>query len=76
MPWRSSEVYTSIGAAGAAISPWWLPILRDVSEIAGILAPILGALWLIIQMSIKLSEWRAKRAFRRELRAHLRRPYE
>jgi hypothetical protein len=37
-------------AAGAAISPWWLPALKAASEVAGMLLPVLGVVWLIVQM--------------------------
>lgn len=37
--------------AGAAIaSPIWLPALANVSELAGLLLPIAGLAWLIIQI--------------------------
>lgn len=41
---------TSGIAAGAAISPWWLPALKSASEVAGMLLPLLGVVWLIVQM--------------------------
>lgn len=42
---------TSNAIAGAAItSPWWLPILQTWSEVAGLLLPIAGVAWLIIQI--------------------------
>jgi hypothetical protein len=42
-------------AAGAAVtSPWWLPQLHNISVIAAELAPILGAIWLLLQIFVKL----------------------
>lgn len=37
-------------AAGAAISPWWLPALKAASDVAGMLLPIVGVIWLLVQM--------------------------
>jgi hypothetical protein len=48
------EDYVNAGAAGAIISPWWLPPLHDVSTIAAEIAPILGIIWLVLQMVTKL----------------------
>lgn len=41
---------TDVVAASAVASPIWLPWLQSTSEIAGLLVPILGAAWLIIQI--------------------------
>ena len=44
-------------AAGAAVtSPWWLPQLQQISAISADVLPILGALWLILQIVVKLWE--------------------
>lgn len=45
---------TSWIAGLAVISWWWLPWLQDVSTIAALLLPILGGLWLIVQIWAKL----------------------
>jgi len=37
-------------AAGAVVSPWWLPAIKAVSDGASIVLPILGCLWLLVQM--------------------------
>ena len=39
-------------AVGAISSPWWLPTLYDVSNIAALLLPILGCIWLLIQGTV------------------------
>ncbi len=44
------ERATNTIAAGAVISPWWMPSLADVSQTAGLLLPILGCAWLIVQI--------------------------
>ena len=45
-------------AAGAAVSsPVWLPSLREMSDTAGLLLPILGATWLVVQITLKLADW-------------------
>lgn len=48
-------------ALGAATSPAWLPALQTASVVAGILLPILGAVWLSVQIYIKIAEFRRKR---------------
>ena len=54
------EVVTDTGAVAAIISPWWLPTLHDVSQFAAEWLPILGALWLIVQIGVKVhtAYWR------------------
>lgn len=42
----------------AITSPWWLPILHQLSDAAALVLPILGLLWLLIQMTIKLYQVR------------------
>jgi hypothetical protein len=37
-------------ALAAVVSPWWLPIVSHVSEVAATLLPILGCTWIIIQI--------------------------
>jgi hypothetical protein len=37
-------------AAAATSSPLWLNYLRDVSELAALLLPVLGVVWLSVQM--------------------------
>lgn len=39
-----------IVAAAAVASPWWLPGLQTWSEVAALLLPIAGLVWLIIQI--------------------------
>lgn len=51
-----TEKVTTYLAAGAVVSPAWLPILRDVSNVAGLLLPILGVIWLVVQISSKIRE--------------------
>lgn len=50
----SGEAVTDTGAVAAIISPWWLPALHDVSQVAAFFLPILGAVWLIVQIAIKI----------------------
>lgn len=50
----------SVGVS-AVTSPAWLPWLQNVSEVAAMLAPILGAIWLIVQIYSKISEHIRKR---------------
>lgn len=37
-------------AVGMVSSPVWLPGLQQVSEIAALVVPILGAIWLLVQI--------------------------
>lgn len=37
-------------AAGATASPIWLPQLEEISKAAATLLPILGVVWLLMQM--------------------------
>jgi membrane protein YdbS with pleckstrin-like domain len=48
---QGEKVVTDVGAVAALASPYWLPILQEISEVAGLIVPILGAVWLIIQIS-------------------------
>lgn len=41
---------TNAVATAAVSSPVWLPSLRDTSEVAGLFLPILGAVWLTVQI--------------------------
>ena len=45
------KVATDVGAVAAVFSPFWLPTLQAVSEVAAMLVPILGAVWLTIQIT-------------------------
>lgn len=47
---------TNTIAAGAVISPWWMPSISDVSQGAALLLPILGCAWLIVQIITKLTD--------------------
>lgn len=49
-------------SAGMATSPWWLPLLQSVSEGAATIAPILGAVWLVVQIWAKVSEIRNRKS--------------
>lgn len=45
---------TSAGALGAIASPLWLPTLQGVSDMAAMILPILGVLWLLVQITLRL----------------------
>jgi len=55
------EHVTTGTAAGAVTSPIWLPWLHAVSDVAALTVPILGAIWLIVQISVKLYEAKKQR---------------
>lgn len=67
----SNESAINVGAAGALISPWWLPSLHNVSVVAAEIAPILGGLWLILKMVEWAFEMYRKYKFRNELQARI-----
>lgn len=46
---------TNTIAAGAVVSPWWMPSLADVSVTAAQLLPILGSVWLVVQIITRLT---------------------
>lgn len=47
----TSEKVTAAVAWGAILSPWWLPMAHDL---AAQWAPLLGCLWLLVQIIDKL----------------------
>ncbi|AMD58899.1 hypothetical protein AWN88_25680 [Agrobacterium tumefaciens] len=51
---------TTAVAASAVASPVWLPWLHTASQVAATFAPILGAVWLVVQIWAKISEVRAR----------------
>lgn len=50
-----TDKLTNTIAAGAVVSPWWMPSLTDVSQAAGLLLPILGCCWLIVQIITRVT---------------------
>ena len=50
------DTLTSAAAGIAITSPSWLPVLQSASVVAGTLLPILGAIWLIVQIVSKIVE--------------------
>lgn len=50
----TGEHVTNWMAGLAVLSPFWLPWLQDVSTIAALLLPILGGLWLLVQIWSKI----------------------
>lgn len=45
---------TDTGAIAAIASPIWLPALHQVSEVAALLLPIAGVIWLVVQIGVKI----------------------
>lgn len=54
------ENLTTATAGAAVVSPFWLPSIQGISEIASVALPILGAIWLIVQIVAKVIEVRRK----------------
>ena len=49
----TTENITNGVATGAVASPVWLPWLMETSQVAGLLLPIFGVIWLLVQITIK-----------------------
>lgn len=49
----SDKTLTATGIAATA-SPWWLPVLKQTSEVAGLLLPIFGVALLLVQIILKI----------------------
>jgi flagellar biogenesis protein FliO len=56
---------TSAAAGAALTSPLWLPVLEDMSSLSALLLPILGAIWLIVQIIVKMIERKERRRVRK-----------
>ena len=52
------EIVTDTGAVAAIVSPWWLPALHQVSDVAALLLPIAGVIWLVVQVVVKIQQAR------------------
>ncbi|MDW9519138.1 hypothetical protein GOB43_17900 [Sinorhizobium meliloti] len=50
------EHTTTAVAASAVATPVWLPWLYTASETAAVVAPILGVIWLLVQIASKSIE--------------------
>jgi hypothetical protein len=55
------EHNTTVVATTAVMTPFWLPSLSMVSQVAATITPILGAIWLTIQIVSKTASWLRKR---------------
>lgn len=51
------EALKGAGGLAAVASPWWLPVLQTVSQGAALILPILGVVYLVMQMT----DWIRKR---------------
>lgn len=54
----TTDKITTWIAAGAIASPAWLPSLQTISQIAALLLPILGVVWLAVQIVFNVREHR------------------
>lgn len=55
------ESANKVTAVAAVVSPWWLPSLHTVSEVAALVLPIMGVLWLCVQISIALYRFKYRK---------------
>jgi hypothetical protein len=53
LPQGKFEIVTDTTSVVALASPWWLPWLKEMSELAALWLPILGAVWIIVQIGFK-----------------------
>ncbi len=53
-----NDTITTAGATAAIISPLWLPWLDATSQIASVILPILGVIWLGVQIVAKVREFK------------------
>lgn len=63
-----SDKITDAVAAAAVVSPLWLTSLTTVSQVATVAAPILGCIWLSVQIFTKLYDFYAKKRLRNEVK--------
>jgi len=49
-----AEKTNAVVSIGMITSPWWVFYLKDVSAIAALFAPILGCIYLLMQIGFKL----------------------
>lgn len=53
----TSEKTSAVVAAGMISSPFWTAYIKDISELAALLGPILGVIYLSIQIVYKLIQF-------------------
>lgn len=53
IPQSKFEMVTDTASVVAIASPWWLPLLKEASEVAAFVLPILGVFWLVTQIGWK-----------------------
>jgi hypothetical protein len=46
-----AEATKAVSGVAAATSPWWLVGLKAVSDGAALILPVLGVIWLVVQMT-------------------------
>lgn len=62
LPHTKAEAFKDVAALSFIASPAWLPLLRETSELAALLMPIAGVVWLGVQIGVKLhtTYWKKK----------------
>ena len=56
-----TDSHTTVIATAAVVSPAWLPWFQEISDIAGVILPILGAVWLLVQIVRAIWAWPSRR---------------
>lgn len=54
MVMTTTDHVNASAAAAAITSPWWLPALHEGSQIAAEALPILGVVWILVQIGAKI----------------------
>lgn len=47
----NNNMTTNVIAGTAVLTPWWWPLLQASSEVAALLLPIAGLVWLVVQIA-------------------------
>ena len=56
----TSEKTSAVVAAGMISSPFWTSYIKEISELAALLGPILGVVYLAIQIASKIVQFNHK----------------
>lgn len=57
---NAADAVGAVIATGAITLPWWQAYLDQASVMAGKLVPILGGVWLLVQIIHRISHWSGK----------------
>ena len=55
------ELVTDIAAVASVSSPWWLPVMAGLSSFVHATLPVIGWLWIFIQIVFKFYDFYSER---------------